>query len=202
MTTRSCLAKSTLRWKTTLWLALLALSSVFVGFFVANDFIWTDGLKPIVWDPIMEDAGSAGDAAYNPTNTLLYTFSMLASVVVLQALFRKATIPADDKMLLALLAWVCLAPVLRVLEDADFFSSEMDWLFISPIIHLHLAVWLVGLAFISHYVASQWDASSTDKIENKVRKALLRYSRSLCSSIGVFCINPHTLCMIQWVLRG
>ena len=100
--------------KTTLWLALLALSSVFVGFFVANDFIWTDGLKPIVWDPIMEDAGSAGDAAYNPTNTLLYTFSMLASVVVLQALFRKATIPADDKMLLALLAWVCLAPVLRV----------------------------------------------------------------------------------------
>lgn len=159
--------------KTTLWLALLALSSVFVGFFVANDFIWTDGLKPIVWDPIMEDAGSAGDAAYNPMNTLLYTFSMLASVVVLQALFRKANIPADDKMLLALLAWVCLAPVLRVLEDADFFSSEMDWLFISPIIHLHLAVWLVGLAFISHYVASQWDASSTDKIENKVRKALL-----------------------------
>ena len=159
--------------KVTLWLALLTFGSVVIGFFVANDVVWTEGLKPVVWDPIMEDAGSAGDADYNPMNTLLYTFSMLASVVVLQALFRKANVPADDKMLLALLSWVCLAPVLRVLEDADFFSSDMDWLFISPIIHLHLAVWLVGIALVSQYVASQWDHGTTDKIENKIRKSLL-----------------------------
>jgi len=67
--------------KAALWLAMLTFGAVFVGFFVANDVIWTDGLKPVVWDPIVEDAGSAGDADYNPMNTLLYTFSMLASVV-------------------------------------------------------------------------------------------------------------------------
>ena len=159
--------------KTALWLTLLGLGLFAVGFFLAHDFVWTDGLKPIVWDPIVKDAGSAGDADYNPMNTMLYTFSMLASVVVLQALFRKANFPADDRMLVALVAWVCLAPVLRVLEDADFFSSEMDWLFISPIIHLHLAAWLVGIAGISHYLASQWDGMDSDRVENKIRKAMI-----------------------------
>ena len=159
--------------KIALWLTLLGLGLFAVGFFLAHDFVWTDGLKPIVWDPIMKDAGSAGDADYNPMNTMLYTFSMLASVVVLQALFRKANFPADDRMLVALVAWVCLAPVLRVLEDADFFSSEMDWLFISPIIHLHLAAWLVGIAGISHYLASQWDGMDSDRVENKIRKAMI-----------------------------
>ena len=75
--------------KTALWLTLLTFGAVFVGFFVANDVIWTDGLKPVVWDPIMEDAGSAGDADYNPMNTLLYTFSMLGSVVVSRQCFVK-----------------------------------------------------------------------------------------------------------------
>ncbi|HJL97922.1 MAG TPA: DUF63 family protein, partial [Candidatus Poseidoniaceae archaeon] len=159
--------------KSALWLTLIGLGLFAVGFVAANDFVWTDGLKPIVWDPIMEDAGSAGDADYNPMNTMLYTFSMLASVLVLQALFRKAKFPADDRMLLALITWVCLAPALRVLEDADFFSSKTDLLFISPIIHLHLAAWLVVVAGLSHYLASQWDGIDTDRVEAKVRISLL-----------------------------
>ena len=159
--------------KGTLWIAALGLVAFFASFFLANDVVWEDGLKPIIWDPIMEDAGSAGDADYNRINTLLYTLSMLASVVVLQALFRKADFPADDRMLLALLTWVCLAPVLRVLEDADFFGSEMDWLFISPIIHLHLALWLIVVAGLSQFLASQWDGIDSDRIEGKIRKALI-----------------------------
>lgn len=159
--------------KGTLWVAFACSIAFILGFVFANDFVWTDGLKPIVWDPIMEDAGSAGDADYNPLNTLLYTFGMLASVLVLQALFRRAHFPADDRMLLALLTWVCLAPVLRVLEDADFFSSDMDWLFISPVIHLHLALWLVVVAGLSQFLASQWDGETSDRIEVKIRKALL-----------------------------
>ena len=162
--------------KGTLWIAALGLVAFLASFFLANEVVWEDGLKPIIWDPIMEDAGSAGDADYNRINTLLYTLSMLASVVVLQALFRKADFPADDRMLLALLTWVCLAPVLRVLEDADFFGSDMDWLFISPIIHLHLALWLIVVAGLSQFLASQWDGLDSDRIEGKIRKACLLYT--------------------------
>ena len=53
-------------------------------------------------------------------------------------------------MVWALISWVILAPVLRVMEDADYFKEGVDVLFISPLIHIHLAVWLVIAGFIGH----------------------------------------------------
>jgi hypothetical protein len=76
-------------------------------------------------------------------------------------------------MTIALVVWVCLAPVMRVLEDADFFTSELDVLFISPLIHLHLAAWLVGIAVLSQWLAGKWDGQTTEKMEAKVRISLI-----------------------------
>lgn len=137
------------------------------GLILAYDTVWTETLRPIIWDPVVKDAGVAGDAGYTPQNTAIYTLSMLCSVVLLQALFRKWNLPSDDKMTLALIAWVCLAPVMRVLEDADFFSSSRDVLFISPLIHLHLAAWLVAIAGISHVLGRAWDGVPGDDAEER-----------------------------------
>lgn len=149
-----------------------ALVIVIFGLIFVNDLFWGDGLKPIVWDPIVKDAGAAGDAGYSPQNTFLYASTILLSVVVLQGVFRKLKLPADDRMMLALISWVILAPVLRVLEDADFFSSDLDWLLISPIIHFHLAIWLVLVALISHKFCSKWDGLEDDKNLEKSRTML------------------------------
>ena len=62
--------------------------------------------------------------------------------------------------------------MLRVLEDSDFFNSDLDWLLISPVIHIHLAVWLVGTAFIAHQLASKWDGSTEDEDREKSRTVL------------------------------
>lgn len=159
--------------KIAIWVVLAFIAVLLSGLVLANDAVWEDGLKPIIWDPIIEDAGSAGDAGYSPENTAIYTGSMLVCVVILQALFRRADLPCDDRMTVALIAWVCLAPVMRVLEDADFFTQDMDILFISPLIHLHLAAWLIGIAFTSQWVAGKWDGATTDRDEGKVRRALL-----------------------------
>jgi len=158
--------------KALIWAALGAIVVACASLVLAFDTVWTDTLKPIVWDPVVKDAGSAGDAGYTPQNTAIYTGSMLACVVVLQALFRKWNLPADDRMTLALIAWVCVAPVMRVLEDADFFSSETDVLFISPIIHLHLAAWLIGVAVLGHLTGRKWDQSHSDRAENAQRTML------------------------------
>ena len=123
-----------------------------LGLVFQNEMVWDDGLRPIIWEPVEADAGEQGDAGYTPQNTSIYTFGLLASVIVFQALFRTLNLPANNKMMYALIAWVCLAPILRVLEDADFFPSSIDWLLISPIIHLHLAAWLFGIGIISHLV--------------------------------------------------
>ncbi|MFB1004956.1 MAG: DUF63 family protein [Candidatus Poseidoniaceae archaeon] len=156
-----------------IWAVLVLIATIVTGLVLANEAVWDEGLKPIVWDPIVKDAGVAGDAGYSPQNTAIYTGSMLVCVVILQALFRRVNVPCDDRMTVALVVWVCLAPVLRVLEDADFFTSEMDVLFISPLIHLHLAAWLIFIAVISQWFAGQWDGATTDRQENKIRVALL-----------------------------
>ena len=151
--------------KAVIWTAIGLAFAILAGLVLAYDTVWTETLRPIIWEPVVEDAGVAGDAGYTPQNTAIYTLSMLGCVVLLQALFRKWRLPTDERMTMALIAWVCLAPVLRVLEDADFFSSTRDVLFISPIIHLHLAAWLVGIAVVSHLVGGRFDGLSSDRAQ-------------------------------------
>ena len=153
--------------KAVIWGAIGVGLIAMAGLILAYDTVRTETLKPIIWDPVVKDAGVAGDAGYSPQNTAIYTLSMLSSVVLLQALFRKWNLPCDDKMTLALIAWVCLAPVMRVLEDADFFSSSQDVLFISPLIHIHLAGWLITVALASHFLGRAWDGVAGDDAEER-----------------------------------
>ena len=123
---------------------------VIAGLIFTPDLFWDDFVKIYIWDPIVKDAGSSGDAGYSGVNTAVYILGMISAVIVLQALFRKWRIPTDDHMVWALISWVALAPVLRVMEDADYFGEGVDVLFISPVIHLHLAGWLILSAVIGH----------------------------------------------------
>ena len=154
-------------------LLLILVIGVTLGLVLMPETVWDHGLRPIIWEPIEQDAGAQGDAGYSYQNTAIYTFGLLASVVVFQALFRTLQLPADDKMMIALIAWVCLAPIFRVLEDGDFFPSSIDWLLISPIIHLHLAAWLIGIGFISHLIGKEWDSVDGDIGELNIRIRLV-----------------------------
>ncbi|MBA4694874.1 MAG: DUF63 family protein [Candidatus Poseidoniales archaeon] len=124
--------------------------TVFAGLVFAPETFWDGFVKIYIWDPIVKDAGASGDAGYSQVNTIVYILTMVAAVIVLQAIFRKWQLPVDDRMVWALIGWVALAPILRVMEDADYFKEGIDVLFISPLIHIHLAVWLVISAFIGH----------------------------------------------------
>ena len=118
------------------------------GLIFAPEIFWDDFVKIYIWDPIVKDAGESGDAGYSQDNTIVYILTMVAAVIAFQALFRKWQLPVHDNMVWALMSWVVLAPVLRVLEDADYFGEGIDVLFISPLIHIHLAGWLILSAVI------------------------------------------------------
>lgn len=118
------------------------------GLIFAPEIFWDDFVKIYIWDPIVKDAGESGDAGYSQVNTIVYILTMVAAVIAFQALFRKWQLPVHDSMVWALMSWVVLAPVLRVLEDADYFGEGIDVLFISPLIHIHLAGWLILSAVI------------------------------------------------------
>ena len=159
---------------TILWALLLIGIGTAVGLVVSPETVWDEGLAPVVWDPIVEDASETGDAGYNPWNTTLYTLGLFAAVLALQAVFRRWRLPSDDLMVLALTSWVILAPVLRVLEDAHLFPEGKDLLYISPLIHLHLAAWLVGVGFIVHRLdVAVARALRPSVVERRVHHALL-----------------------------
>jgi len=159
---------------TILWAVLLIGIGTAVGLVVSPETVWDEGLAPVVWDPIVEDASETGDAGYNPWNTTLYTLGLFAAVLALQAVFRRWRLPSDDLMVLALTSWVILAPVLRVLEDAHLFPEGKDLLYISPLIHLHLAAWLVGVGLIVHRLdVAVARAGRPSVVERRVHHALL-----------------------------
>ncbi|MEC7279978.1 MAG: hypothetical protein VXV98_08055, partial [Candidatus Thermoplasmatota archaeon] len=89
-----------------LWALLLIGLGTAVGLVVSPEAVWDEGLAPVVWDPIVEDASETGDAGYNPWNTTLYTLGLFAAVLALQAVFRRWRLPSDDLMVLALTSWV------------------------------------------------------------------------------------------------
>mgnify|MGYP001186703810 FL=1 len=122
---------------------------VIAGLILTPEIFWDEFAKVYIWDPIVKDAGQ-GDAGYSAVNTIVYISIMVAAVIVLQAFFRKWKLPVDDRMMWALMAWVALAPILRVMEDSDYFNEGIDVLFISPVIHIHLAAWLVLAGIIGH----------------------------------------------------
>ena len=95
-------------------LALFGLVAVVIlaGLLFAPEIFWDDFFKVYIWDPIVKDAGESGDAGYSGVNTFVYILTMVAAVIVFQALFRKWQLPVDDKMVWALMSWVVLAPVL------------------------------------------------------------------------------------------
>ena len=63
--------------KAAIWTALIILTGVSFGLIFANNIFWDEGLRPIIWDPIVKDAGAAGDAGYSPENTALYATTVL-----------------------------------------------------------------------------------------------------------------------------
>ena len=74
--------------KGVIWAALGLILVALGGLVLAFDSVWTETLKPIVWDPVITDAGVAGDAGYTPQNTAIYTLSMLGCVVLFLSLIH------------------------------------------------------------------------------------------------------------------
>ena len=173
------------------------ISLLLLGSLLIPSVFWEGLLKPTVWDPITQDAVE-GDAGYNSFNTLLFTSLLLLFAVVLSAYFRKARFPADANVIIAFVPWVVLASVLRVLEDSELFPESYQILFISPLIHLHLAFWVIVTAALGHWAERlPTDKGETTAVGGRQRLVaiilllfmwLLLFSPALAAdeSIGMF----------------
>ena len=106
-------------------LSLIILTVVLlVGITAWPQIFWDGFLEPIVWEPIIQDA-DIGDSSYTPQNTAFFIAVLFAFVISISAIFRITDIPSDGRMLMAFLPWIIWAPVVRVLEDSQYFQGDM-----------------------------------------------------------------------------
>ncbi|MDP6906571.1 MAG: DUF63 family protein [Candidatus Thalassarchaeaceae archaeon] len=133
--------------------AVVLLVGAILGDDIAPGNSLTETVETNFFDPLNEDS-TEGDAGYNPVDTITYSVLLVSFVVVISAWLRRMGITSKDSALLALLPWVFWAALGEVNEDGSLFQDRFSPLFVSPIVHFHVAAWVIAVAFMSH-AASQ-----------------------------------------------
>ena len=132
--------------------AIVLLLGAIAGNEIAPGNVLSDGYQEYFIEPHSQDS-TTGDAGYNPVDTIAYSLLLVSFVVVISAWLRRIGIPARDESILALLPWVIWAALGEVNEDARLFNVEgMGGLFVSPLIHFHVALWVVVTGWMCHNV--------------------------------------------------
>jgi len=134
-----------------------------LGSLILPEIIWEGFVNPNIWEPVISDA-TQGDSPYNTQNTALFAVLLFAFVIALSGVFRVYELPARADTIIALIPWVILAAAIRVLEDSEFFIDGTDKLFISPLIHFHLAIWLIMAGVIGYFVTRDLQEVNNNEI--------------------------------------
>ncbi|MFA5862910.1 MAG: DUF63 family protein, partial [Candidatus Thermoplasmatota archaeon] len=174
--------------KNALWVALAALAimggALFVGVQVKPDtfydhYWWEDIYGPLVVDAhqckndincpgVVAPHGVRAVDGYTVKSELTYGVVLAALLYgIYVGLFRRYQIRADGWFVAALLPWMMLGPVARVLEDADVFCgaatvpcadpSPFAFLYISPVIYVQIALYVIGAILIGLLVEHRID---------------------------------------------
>ena len=171
-------------------LSLIILTVVLtVGVTAWPQVFWDGFLEPIVWEPIIQDA-DVGDSGYTPQNTAFFITVLFAFVISISAILRITEIPNGGRMLMAFLPWIVWAPVVRVLEDSQYFQGDLRILFISPIIHFHIALWVIFAIMVGRSVkqAKQHWVDSTAELTGEDAAGDILRVVMLCTLVLMFAI--------------
>lgn len=155
----------------------LPIAVVVVGALVAPDlfvdrFLWQD-----LWGPLWADAHQCGSTAscgatapnpggvtakegYTITSELVYGIVLAAALYgIWNGILKRYRVKMDGWWVASLLPFILLGPTARTLEDANAFIGEggepgvFAYLFISPIIYMHVAVYTVAALAIGVLVS-------------------------------------------------
>ncbi|MCH2637292.1 MAG: DUF63 family protein [Candidatus Thalassarchaeum sp.] len=129
---------------------MILLMGAIIGDDLAPGNMLSEGYDTYFIEPHTLDS-TTGDAGYNPVDTVVYSLLLVSFVVVLSAWLRRIGVPARDNSILALVPWVVWAALGEVNEDGLLFDTAgVGGLFVSPLIHFHVAGWVILTGWMSH----------------------------------------------------
>lgn len=103
-------------------------------------------LNKYIINPILYDTG------YNLVNTTLWAVVFVSGVFILMNYFQKQKQTIDNKFIFALLPWILLGTILRVLKDLDVYTTI---LLITPIIYAVIFSVCFPALVLSHYIETK-----------------------------------------------
>ena len=142
--------------------AVILLLGAIAGQEIAPGNMLSEGYESYFIEPHAQDS-TTGDAGYNPVDTLAYSLLLVSFVVVISSWLRRIGLPARDSSIIALVPWVIWASLGEVNEDGRLFDPEgLGGLFVSPLIHFHVAIWVIVTGWMCHSVSKS--AGSENRI--------------------------------------
>lgn len=127
---------------------IIALIIIFITILIFyNSLFWQFFDKYFVM-PIMADVtqiGGASEGGYNVFNTITYSVLLVAGIFAIYKLMQKFNFKLDERFFVALLPFVILGGVWRVLEDMQFVKAPYAYLLISPVIYIFIGAIVIAI---------------------------------------------------------
>lgn len=151
-------------------------------------------IMPIIADAQAEPGVSEGE--YNLFNTLAYGAFLVGALFLIYKLIKKLRFELNKEFFVALLPFIALGSILRVLEDLRFFSVPLAYLFISPIIYIFIGAIVVGIVVLCSLLSKKF----TNRILFIAGVILVAVSLSGCFLIPWE--NPYAIVLIFILAAG
>lgn len=168
----------------------IILGCIFFPTIFYDQFIWK-----YFWGPIVSDIsgyqvsfnGVQAEQKYTIVSEITYGIIILSVLYGFYKLSKKWHIRIDWRFCLALLPYILVGSIARVLEDSNFFNEPIVYWFVTPLIYIQILIWVLVIIVLGFFLQK--------RIENK----FINFNSILFVS-GIFLLAPFLFFMIQWLI--
>jgi len=130
--------------------SIISLGCIFLPEIFYDQWIWK-----YYWGPLVADATGSNVVTYNGVEayggyTLVSEITeelfFIGALYFLHKTLKKFKVAIDWKFALAMMPYIIVGPVSRVLEDTNYFDPPIVYWFITPLIYIQIA--LIGVVFV------------------------------------------------------
>lgn len=169
---------------------ILILGCILFPLIFYDQLIWKYFWGPIVSDVAGHSVSFNGVLAgqkYTMVSEITYGLLIVIVLYSFYKLLKRWNVLVDWRFLLALLPYIVVGSVTRVLEDSGFFNEPLVYLFVSPLIYVQILIWVLVFFFVGHY------------LQQRVKRRYLTVNSILFSG-GVLLLLPFLFFTVQWLL--
>jgi len=168
-----------------------------IGCIIFPSIFYDNWIWKYFWGPIVSDAvdhpvsfnGVLAEEKYTIISEITYGFLIVIALYGFYQLLKKCNVSVDLRFCLALLPYILVGSITRVLEDSGFFNEPLIYWFISPLIYLHIFIWVVVFFLIGFH------------LQQRFKKRYLTVNSVLFSG-GVLIFLPFLFFTLQWIINN